>query len=162
MASKLVQLITSPDPAVRNQSLNAVCRAASVAELLAECAELEAFRHHSENLYERVRALLFLYAIHRFHLPLKPGVHARTLISFPVTRICCNAGSRRPSPLFSRRRRQTGRPTRFPARWPWPISGWPCSRWPTRSAQRAFGRGNQWMFRMGHPANHPLRIPADC
>ena len=82
MASKLVQLITSPDPAVRNQSLDAVCRAASVPELLAECAELEAFRHRSENLYERVRALLFLYAIHRFHLPLKPAVHTRTLISF--------------------------------------------------------------------------------
>ena len=32
-----------------------------MAELLAECGELEAFRHWSENLYERVRALLFLY-----------------------------------------------------------------------------------------------------
>src|ERR1039458_7233378 len=82
MASRLVHLITSPDPGVRNQSLDAICRAASLPELLAECGELEAFRHRSENLYERVRALLFLYAIHRFHLPLKPGVHARTLISF--------------------------------------------------------------------------------
>ena len=42
MASKLVQLITSPDPAVRNQSLDAICRAASLPELLAECgAKLE-------------------------------------------------------------------------------------------------------------------------
>ena len=38
-------------------------------ELLAACAELEAFRRRSDNLYERVRALFFLYAIHRFHLP---------------------------------------------------------------------------------------------
>ena len=76
MASKLVHFITSPDPAVRNQSLDAVCRAASLPELLAECGELEAFRHRSENLYERVRALLFLYDIHRFHLPLKPDVRS--------------------------------------------------------------------------------------
>jgi len=58
---------------VRNQSLDAVCRAASVTELLAECAELEAFRHRSENLYERVRALLFLYAIHRFSSAVEAG-----------------------------------------------------------------------------------------
>ena len=31
--------------------------------------DLEQLRHSSENLYERVRALFFLYAIHRFHLP---------------------------------------------------------------------------------------------
>ena len=34
---------------------------------------LEAFRRASDNLYERVRALFFLYAIHRFHLPARLG-----------------------------------------------------------------------------------------
>ena len=82
MPGKLVQIITSPDPAVRNQSLDAFCRTAALPDLLAECAELETFRHRSENLYARVRALLFLYAVHRFHLPLKPGVGTRTLIPF--------------------------------------------------------------------------------
>ena len=70
MPGKLVQLITSPDATVRNQSLDAFCRAASLDELLAETNDLEAFRRRSDNLYERVRALFFLYAIHRFHLPL--------------------------------------------------------------------------------------------
>ena len=46
---------------------------------LAACAELDAFRRRSDNLYERVRALFFLYAIHRFHLPLKPGIRQRGL-----------------------------------------------------------------------------------
>ena len=50
-------------------------------ELLAECAALEAFRHHSENLYERVRACFFLYAIHRFHLPARPEL--ATSVVFP-------------------------------------------------------------------------------
>ena len=58
---------------MRNHSLDAFCRAASLPELLAECADLEAFRRASDNLYERVRALFFLYAIHRFHLPAKAG-----------------------------------------------------------------------------------------
>src|SRR5437870_4075904 len=82
MVGNLTTIITSPDPAVRNQSLDAFCRAASRDELLAECGEIENLRRSSDNLYERVRALFFLYAIHRFHLPLKPGVHARGLIPF--------------------------------------------------------------------------------
>ena len=45
--------------------------------LLAECAALDRFRRPSDNLYERVRALFFLYAIHRFHLPLQAGPPAR-------------------------------------------------------------------------------------
>ena len=54
-----------------------------LAELLAECAALDAFRRASDNLYERVRALFFLYAIHRFHLPAQPGVPgAPALIPF--------------------------------------------------------------------------------
>jgi hypothetical protein len=45
-------------------------------DLLEECAGLDRLRRESENLYERVRALLFLSAIHRFHLPRAVG-HAR-------------------------------------------------------------------------------------
>ena len=73
MSSRLIDIITARDPDVRNRSLDAFCRAASLPELLDECAALEAFRRASDNLYERVRALFFLYAIHRFHLPLPPA-----------------------------------------------------------------------------------------
>ena len=65
----LVQLITAADPARRNQALAAACAGLSAADLLGQCARLDDFRRRSENLYERVRALFFLYAIHRFHLP---------------------------------------------------------------------------------------------
>ena len=71
MANPLLEIITSADPRIRNQSLDAVCARSTAAELLAACAELDAFRRRSDNLYERVRALFFLYAIHRFHLPAK-------------------------------------------------------------------------------------------
>src|SRR5947208_7155200 len=71
---RVTDIITANDPAVRNQSLDALCHGKSLDELLAMCAELDAFRRRSENLYERVRALFFLYAIHRFHLPAKLGM----------------------------------------------------------------------------------------
>ena len=71
MTGKLRHIITASEPDVRNQSLDAFCRSASLQELLRECEDLESFRRTSENLYERVRALFFLYAIHRFHLPTK-------------------------------------------------------------------------------------------
>ena len=67
----LISIITATDPALRNQALAAVCAELPLDALLQQCAALDAFRRRSENLYERVRALLFLYAIHRFHLPEK-------------------------------------------------------------------------------------------
>src|SRR6476619_3239149 len=67
--SLLVEIITAQDPAQRNRSLDAICREMDLAALQAECAALDQFRRSSDNLYERVRALFFLYAIYRFHLP---------------------------------------------------------------------------------------------
>ncbi len=81
--SDLVRIITSADPAVRNRSLDAFCRAADASALLAECAALDRFRRESDNLYERVRAQFFLYAIHRFHLPYKEGVPGGGPIPLP-------------------------------------------------------------------------------
>ncbi len=60
MSGRFVSLITAADPATRDQALDALARAASRAELLAECAALDAFRRQADNLYERVRALFFL------------------------------------------------------------------------------------------------------
>ena len=159
MPGKLLQLITSPDPGVRNQSLDAFCRSATLAELLAECGELEAFRHRSENLYERVRALLFLYAIHRFHLPAKPGVRTRTLIPFGGYTHLLERRFEEAIATFLKIQSRDGASD--------PISsalgaayyrlGIQTLANQVRSSVRSVS-GNQWMFRMGHPADHPLRI----
>src|ERR1700691_2439855 len=82
MPPRLSEIISSTDPSTRNQSLDAFCRRNSMEQLLAEAKDLEAFRRRSDNLYERVRALFFLYAIHRFHLPTKPGLNMRGFIPF--------------------------------------------------------------------------------
>src|SRR5438045_1320092 len=82
MAPRLRSVITSADAATRNTALETLCRSATLAELLAECRDLEKFRRESTNLYERVRALFFLYAIHRFHLPRCPELCAFGRVPF--------------------------------------------------------------------------------
>src|ERR1017187_10999059 len=59
----LISIITATEPDLRNQPLESVCAGLSLEELLQQCASLDGFRRRSENLYERVRALFFLYAI---------------------------------------------------------------------------------------------------
>src|SRR5262249_18002192 len=67
----LINTICAADLAQRNHSLDELCFSLSLKQLLEQCKSLDAFRRRSENLYEKVRALFFLYAIHRFHLPAK-------------------------------------------------------------------------------------------
>src|SRR2546423_10882043 len=87
----LIGLITTADPAVRNQPLDRICAGLSISELLEGSDALEQFRARRDNLYERVRALFFLYAIHRFHLPRRllngagPSAGTRTTSRIPFT-----------------------------------------------------------------------------
>ena len=159
MANPFLNLITSADPQVRNQSLDALCAPATAAELLAAATELDAFRRTRENLYERVRALFFLYAIHRFHLPAKLPPDAGAMIPFKgfehllqrrfeealehFLAVQKNAG---PSAAISSALATT-----------YQRIGFQTLADQVRRSVRSV-RGNQWMFRMGHPADHPLRL----
>jgi hypothetical protein len=159
MAGQLVRLITAADAAVRNQSLDALCGPSSLAALRAECGELEAFRRRSENLYERVRALFFLYAIHRFHLPLKPGFPARGSIPFKgyehllqrrfeeaIESFLSAEAAGGPSDGLSSALAAAYHRLAFQT----------LADQVRRSVRSV--RGNQWMFRMGHPEDQPLRL----
>ncbi len=168
-AMNLISIITSQDDAVRNQSLEAFAKAADVRQLLDACDELDAFRREAENLYERVRALFFLAAIHRFHLPAKlVGLAA----SLPSSAGCQPAlipflGFEQ---LLHRRFEEAIDSFLADQRTHGPSDGL-CSALAASYHRLAFQtladqvrrsvrtvRGNQWMFRMGHPADQPLRI----
>ena len=69
MASILVETIVSADRDLQDRSLSELCGSLDQNALLEECRALDAFRRETENLYHRVRALFFLFAIYRFHLP---------------------------------------------------------------------------------------------
>lgn len=157
--TNLLSIITSQDSAVRNRSLDAECRELSLNQLLHECQQLDDFRRQCDNLYERVRALFFLYAIHRFHLP--PLLVGRESGRIPFA----------------------GHEHMLKRRYPEAIEVFLASLnqdGPSISLSSALGeayhrmafqtladqvrrsvrtvRGNQWMFRTGHPADVPLRI----
>ena len=129
--------------------------------LLAECDGLERFRRSSGNLYERVRALFFLYAIHCFHVPRAPG--AKTARADPLhrhTRTSAQAALRGGHRYLPQRAvRRTAPAARYRAPSPPPITALAFQTLAdqVRRSVRSV-RGNQWMFRIGHPADHPLRI----
>ncbi|MEO6036058.1 MAG: UTP--glucose-1-phosphate uridylyltransferase, partial [Verrucomicrobiota bacterium] len=159
MAGKLLEIITASDPAIRNQSLDAFCRAASTQDLLSECAALEDFRHTSENLYERVRALFFLYAIHRFHLPQKEGMNAHGLISFKGYSHLLQRRFEEAIEIFLGTQKSDGpsdATSSALASVYYRLAIQTLADQVRRSVRSV--RGNQWMFRMGHPADQPLRI----
>ena len=159
MAGKLIEIITASDPAIRNQSLDAFCRAASLDELLDECAALEKFRHTSENLYERVRALFFLYAIHRFHLPQKDGFSARGLISHKGYSHLLQRRFEEAIEIFLAVQNAEGTSDATSSALAsayYRLAIQTLADQVRRSVRSV--RGNQWMFRMGHPADQPLRL----
>jgi hypothetical protein len=160
MTSQLIAIITATDPSHRDRALEQACANLSPKELLSECAALDSFRRESENLYERVRALFFLYAIHRFHLPIRNTQHAtrsripfkgyehllqrrfeEAIDAFLAIQATEGPGDAISSALAAAYHRLAFQTLADQVR---------------RSVRTV--RGNQWMFRMGHPADQPLRI----
>ncbi len=159
--SGLWTIITAADPAIRNRSLDAFCRSATTNQLLAEAAELEKLRRTSENLYERVRALFFLYAIHRFHLPAKPeAIEAgRALIPFGGYEKLLSRRYEEAIGAFLAAQRTEGLSDGLSSALAAAYRGLAFQTLAdqVRRSVRSV-RGNQWMFRAGHPADYALRI----
>lgn len=76
MSTDLVSLLTSKRPEERDRALAEAVRALDADALLAQCDALDRFRRTADNLYERVRALAFLHALHRYELPHRAGFAA--------------------------------------------------------------------------------------
>ncbi len=157
--SPLTEIILAADPRVRDRSLDAFCRQASLPELLAECQLLEQLRRRSDNLYERVRALFFLYAIHRFHLPGKPGVGPLGRIPFTGYEDLLNRRFEEAIRVFQDAQQTAGPNEAISSALAAAYRGlgFQTLADQVRRSVRSV-RGNQWMFRTGHPADYPLRV----
>jgi hypothetical protein len=155
----LTGIITATDPAVRNRSLDAFCRAATADDLLRECADLDRFRRTSDNLYERVRALFFLYAIHRFHLPFRPGFGSPARIPFHGYQHLLDRRFEEAIEVFLAAQSENGPSAAISSALAAAYHGlgFQTLAGQVRRSVRTV-RGNQWMFRSGHPADYPLRI----
>ena len=159
--SWLVGIITAADPATRDRSVDEACRGAGTSLLLAESAALEAYRRDCPNLYRRVRALFFLASIHRYHLPASLEDSAATAGLIPASAVHHLLGRRFEEAIdVLLARQQADGPSAA-------LSSALASAYrelglqtlanQVRQSVRSI-RGNQWMFRVGHPDDHPLRI----
>ncbi len=157
--NRLIEIITSRDDAVRDQSLESRCRSASLQQLLDDAAALDQFRRDQSNLYFRVRALFFLSAMYRYHIPERLSAPQTGLIPCDgyeyllgrrfmeaidtfLAAQAAGGPSHGLSSALSQAYHQLGFQTLADQ---------------VRRSVRTV-RGNQWMFRIGHPSDHPLRI----
>ena len=155
----VLEIILSEDPTVRNGSLDELCAGASLTELNEMCGVLDPFWRKSDNLYERVRALFFLADLYRFHLPVAEGMEPMGKVPYSGVQHLMKRRFEEAIDAFLADVHAEG------------LHDALCSALASSYHHLAFQtlanqvrrsvrsvRGNQWMFRMGHPEDHPLRI----
>ena len=160
--SKLLNIITSEDPSLRDMALAEACEELTLAELLQECIALDEFRREAGNLYERVRALFFLAAIHRFHLPAKFPEDRTGHIPFEGHEHLLQRRFAEAIDVFHLAVAEQGANDALSsalAEGYHELAFQTLANQVRRSVRTV--RGNQWMFRMGHPADHPLSFVSE-
>jgi hypothetical protein len=155
--SELVRTIVSTQPAIRNRSLDRLCRNSSIDGLLAECEALEQLRRTSTNFYQRVRALTFLAAIHRYHLPAQPGMSSRGQIPFEGYAHMLARHFEEAIRCFLNAQKRDGPNRAISSALAAAYRGLAFQTLANQVRRSVRGvRGNQWMFRTGHPSDYPL------
>ncbi len=157
--SPLVEVITSGDPEIRDRPLDSVCAGLPLPALLAECQALDRFRRSSDNLYQRVRALFFLYAIHRYHIPPHDPAGTASQIPFAGYSNLLKRRFEEAIDLFLAAQTANGPGAAISSALAAAYRGlgFQTLADQVRRSVRSV-RGNQWMFRAGHPADYALRL----
>ena len=157
--SELIDIIASPDAETRNRSVDQFCSRASTNELLGECAALNDFCRANENLYERVRALFSLYAIHRFHLQYRPELCRAGLIPFEATAHLLKRRFGEAIEVLARAERSGGLNAALSSAYAAAYRGLAFKTLADQVRQSVRSvRGNHWMSRIGHPDDYPLSV----
>lgn len=156
---KLVNIINSADPSVKNKSLDEFCRNSSVAELMAEAEELDLYRREETNLYNRVRALFFLYAIHRFYIVSSPETGNLGKIPFEAYENLLKRRFEEAITLLLNVQKADGPSEGVSSALAeaYHRLGFQTLADQVRISVRSTA-GNKWMFRIGHPFDQPLKI----
>lgn len=154
-----IETITSTDPEKRDRSFYQLSGTLSAAQLLKALLELDEFRRSTPNLYDKVRAILFLYAGFRFFLTKSPET--------PVTGKIPYAGF---EDLLSRRFEHAISTFLKDLKVKGPSAtlysalaeayhnlSFQILADQVRKSVRS-SKGNQWMFRVGHQQEHSIQI----
>ena len=158
----LRKIIQAEEKSLRNRALEEVLDGWSPDQLLAEARDLEDFRHEVSNLYEKVRALFFLFAIHRFYLPGQKEVPARGRIPYDGFSLSLERRFEEAVEKFLLAQEEQGPNEALSSAL---ANAYHNLAFQSLADQVRYSvkaaRGNRWMFRMGHPMDHPLRWKKD-
>lgn len=157
--SHVLPLLTSDDPGVRNRDLAEWASTAPLSSLLEECSALEDYWREEPNLYRKVRALFFLHAIHRYHLPACPELPAEGRIPYPAVASLRDRSFLKCVSLLLEAVEEQGMNA--------PLASGLAEAYQRLAFQQLAQqvrrsvrtvKGNQWMFRLGHPLDQTLRV----
>jgi hypothetical protein len=155
----LITIIRSSDPLLRNKSLDEFCKNASLSELLVETKELEIFRREESNLYKRVRALFFLYAIHRFYIGEQREIGIEGRIPYEAYEHLLKRRFEEAIDLLLKVQEKYGANEGISSAL---AEAYHHLAFQTLADQVRISvrstAGNKWMFRIGHPFDQPLKI----
>ena len=156
----ILDLILAED-ARRDVPLDEALAGLDLPALWETAEQLDAFQRSGVNLYQRVRGLFFLHALHRYHLPNCKALPVEGRIPYEAVRLLHKRRFEEAMDLLLREARTQG------------ISDPLCSALAEVTQRLAIQclanqvrrsvrsvRGNQWMFRLGHPADQTLRVEA--
>src|SRR3954465_11470877 len=159
MNLRVTDIISAAEPGVRDLAIDQWCTGRTTAELLAACAELEAFHKRETNLYRRVRALFFLSTIHRYHLPSRADFPRTGRVPFPGFQHLLDRRFEEAISSFQRAQNEQGPSETISSAL---ASAYQALAFQTLANQVRHTvrstRGNAWMFRLGHPLDQPLRV----
>jgi len=154
-----VNTITSSDPKIRNRSFYDLCSNLSTDKLLENLSVLDDFRKSTQNLYERVRASIFLYAGYRFFLMQAGDIKQEGKIPVDGYNCILKRNYEKAIDIFN---------AELPVQGPnsnifsclaesYHHLTFQILTDQVRKSVRS-SKGNQWMFRVGHCDEHPLKI----
>jgi UDP-N-acetylglucosamine pyrophosphorylase len=154
-----IQTITSTNPEIRNRSFSSLCTKLTVKEQLQYFKELDDFRKSTPNLYERVRACIFLYSGYRFSLMENAEIPVVGKIPVEGFENLLKRNFEKAITVFLEQLYNKGADSNL----------FSCLAESyhqltfqiladqVRKSVRS-SKGNQWMFRVGHSDEHPLKV----
>ena len=157
--SRVTDLIASSDSATRDHAIERWCAGRSIAQLLADCAELDAYRRSESNLYRRVRALFFIAAIHRYQLPTRAELPRLGRVPYDGFRHLLERRFEEAISVFAAAQAAHGPSETLSsalAAAHHALAFQTLADQVRRTVRST--RGNAWMFRLGHPLDQPLRV----
>ena len=158
-SNPLIRTIISSEPGERDRAIQDLLDGLSTAEVVRTADELESFRQDARNLYERVRASMFLHYLYRYRLQDSPDLPSGGVVPFDGFSDLMERRFEQAIASFRSSERSDGLNGTIASALAQAyerITYQTLADQVRRSVRSC--RGNRWMFRVGQVDEHPIRI----